>query len=157
MKLTYDTRLDSLSSDMKQMQHSIQQLTKQVNDMRFIMTEERKNDDAKDELKKQIYLLQQSVNVLTTQSLSKQQGTKPDSAMEKWLKEVVKLPQYIPLFNENGLEDLETVKHLTQKELEIIGVDKFGHKLKIYKEIEKLNAQNTNETVPQYEGGTAYI
>ena len=155
MRSTFTSRLD-------EMQQSIQQLTKQVNDMKLIMTEEKKNDDGNDGndvLKKQIQILQESVNTLMNKSLSKR-GDKMETAMEKWLKNVVKLPQYIDLFNENGLEDLGTVKHLTQNELEMIGVDKFGHRLKIYKEIEKLNRKNINNPVPSHEvheGGTAYI
>eukprot|EP01084_Bolivina_argentea_P227350 383967_1 len=104
-------------------------------------------------LKKQIETLQQTVNLLMTQ-LSSKQTNETESAMEKWLNNMVELPQYIGLFNDNGLEDLNTVKLLTEKDLVSIGIEKFGHKLRIIKEIEKLN---NNNQPSKYEGGTAFI
>ena len=49
----------------------------------------------------------------------------------KWLNDIVKLPQYYNVLIEDGLDDLEIVKDLTQDDLIKIGVDKYGHQKKI--------------------------
>ena len=143
MKQMYDARLN-------QIQNSMQQLTKQVNDMKSIISEEKKSDDNND-LKNQMQLLQQSVNILMTQSLSKKEN-KNVSEVSRWLKNVVKLPQYISLFNENGFDNLEIVKEIRMNDLIALGVDLMGHRIKIVKEI-----ANLNKPAAQHEGGTAYI
>ena len=49
------------------------------------------------------------------------------------------LGEYVDLFVENGLDDLEVVKDLTMDILRDIGVDKIGHRMKIIKYIDKLD------------------
>ena len=150
---------DKVASDSRivELLRSVQQLTKEVKDIKMQMTEEKKND-GNDDLRQQMQLLQKSMSLLMNQSMNNKKEVQKESAMERWLKNIVQLPQYIELFHENGLEDLSTVKHLTTKELDMIGVDKIGHKLRILKEIEKLNnPPNTHILKPQRsEGNVAY-
>ena len=149
-------RLNKLSSNVEQMGNSIQQLTKQMNDVKLLIAEEKKEDDGNDELKKQIQLLQQSVNVLMTASSSKASEQK-QSEVSKWLKNVVKLPQYISLFDENGFDTLDVLNDIKPNNLEALGIQLMGHRMKIMREIAKLNQENVNKPAAQYEGSTAYI
>jgi len=63
------------------------------------------------------------------------------SAVERWMRDEVNLPQYVSLFISNGLDDMDTVRYMTDEELKQIGIDMFGHRLRIIKEIEKLNGK----------------
>lgn len=55
-----------------------------------------------------------------------------------WLKNDVNLfDEYYDIFIQNGLDDMTTVCALTDKELDLIGIHKIGHKIKIIQEINK--------------------
>ena len=136
------------------MQDDIQQLRKQLNDIKIIITEEKKDTDNK-ELKEQMQILQQSVNKLMNQS-SKSEN-KPESDVVKWLRNTVKLPQYISLFNDNGFDNLDYLLEVKPNDLEMLGVELMGHRMKIMREIAKLNQQNVNKPPGQYDGSTPYI
>ena len=121
----------------------------------LIITEEKKSDDNNDEIKKQMQLLQESVNILMTQSMSKQKN-KQESEVARWLTNIVKLPQYISSFSENAFDNLEIIKEVRMNDLKELGIDLMGHRIRIMKEIANLNKENLNKPA-QYEGGTAYI
>merc|ERR1712048_212410 len=57
--------------------------------------------------------------------------------VSKWMTEDVKLPQYIDVFFENGLEDIEVILTLTNDDLKDIGVKILGHRKKIMLHIKK--------------------
>ena len=64
----------------------------------------------------------------------------------------IKLEKYCDKFNENGIEDLETILELKDDHLEQIGVP-LGHKLKIMKKIKDMRASK-GMSVPQSRQGT---
>ena len=44
-----------------------------------------------------------------------------------WLKDVVKLPQYIPNFVSNGFVDMDSITNIEEKDLKRIGIESFMH------------------------------
>ena len=58
-----------------------------------------------------------------------------DNEVASWLRDVVKLPQYIPQFMELGFDDLFTVKEIGVGQQFEIKIDKLGHKIKIMAEM----------------------
>ena len=72
----------------------------------------------------------------------------PDSNNENenevavWLKEVVGLPQYIPIFASDGYDDLFTIKEtLTEDDLKEMGITMRGHRKKIMVLVKKLRQE----------------
>ena len=65
-----------------------------------------------------------------------------EKAMKRWMRDIVGLPQYIDLLIGNGMDNLDIIKYITGQNLEGIGIDKVGHRIKIVKEIEILNRRN---------------
>eukprot|EP01083_Nonionella_stella_P017793 49858_1 len=58
---------------------------------------------------------------------------------KKWVTEIVKLPEYYDVLVQNGFESLGIIKEVKdQNELAEIGIDLKGHRLKIMREIERL-------------------
>ena len=57
--------------------------------------------------------------------------------LRQWIKNEVKLPQYLNLFIDHGF-DMESVKCLTERVLKDMGVDKAGHRLKIMSYVNKM-------------------
>ena len=51
----------------------------------------------------------------------------------------LKLPEYTDVFIENGIENLNVVRMLTQTELNQIGISKIGHRMQIMRAISMLN------------------
>eukprot|EP01084_Bolivina_argentea_P090051 162323_1 len=64
------------------------------------------------------------------------------TGVRNWLCNKCLLPQYFETFIEHGIEDLSVVKLLTIEELNDLGIDKMGHKLKILHEIDELKQCN---------------
>merc|ERR1711879_803046 len=60
-------------------------------------------------------------------------------AVAVWLRDTVRLPQYLELFESEGFDELEVLVDLTDPLLKQIGIKKMGHRMKIMKEIKKLN------------------
>ena len=75
-----------------------------------------------------------------------------------WLKNDVKLPQYLDLFFENGLEDMEVIMTLNEKDLMDVGIKKFGHRrkitMKIANELERMRLNKTPAITPRFGDGT---
>ena len=62
-----------------------------------------------------------------------------------WISDTVGLPQYYPVFLQNGYETLDIVKEITDKqELIDIGINHLQHQYRILAEVCKLNLQQTN-------------
>ena len=88
-------------------------------------------------------------NVFGTQSLSQ----KEDAAVvneetssrfvefEEWLTNVVKLPRYMHLFKYHNATDLEIVSLLTKQDLEDMGINKVGDKVKLIYHINQLESK----------------
>ena len=80
------------------------------------------------------------------------------AAVKKWLKDTVGLPQYGDLLMQNGFDDLECVRMLTMNDLNMLGIEKIGHKMNLMKYIDALNGY-VNPVLPVQgeDGETAYI
>ena len=89
------------------------------------------------ETKKEIELLKNSGNIR-----DKDGKDKKLHPVEIWLKDVVKLPEYYPLFEENGFDDMNVVKMLNMQQMEKLGINKLGHQLKIMGAVENLKQDN---------------
>lgn len=66
---------------------------------------------------------------------------KEDNELKQWMKNEVKLPYY-RLFKGHGFEDLESIRYITVNELKEMKIDKVGHRMKLLREIAKLNVMN---------------
>ena len=71
-------------------------------------------------------------------SKKKQIKSKQDR-LKAWLRDEVDLEQYFGVFIENGFDSLEEMKMITMDVLNMIGINKIGHKMKLLKYITKLN------------------
>ena len=58
---------------------------------------------------------------------------------KQWLTEVVKLPDYLGMFIENGLDEFEVAIDLTDAELKEIGIKMMGHRKRILMGLKKVN------------------
>ena len=68
------------------------------------------------------------------------QGFDGEEHVENWLRHVVKLPQYINIFIQQGYESLDIIREIKKKEeLEEIGIIKKGHQTKIMAQILRLS------------------
>ena len=61
-----------------------------------------------------------------------------DKSVLKWLRDVVRLPQYYDKLLKNGFDDLEFIQNITKEDLKKIGIDKIGHQKRILKFIKNL-------------------
>ena len=62
------------------------------------------------------------------------------AAMRRWMNTEVKLPQYLDLFIANGYDDLSVIQDLSIMDLEEMGIEKKGHRMRIVKAISNLKA-----------------
>eukprot|EP01083_Nonionella_stella_P160382 524245_1 len=107
------------------------------------------------ELKKQMSVLQQQINeLLFANSHQKHRGNPHHEMVRKWFKNEVNLEQYGDVFIENGFEDLESLTTLNMEILNVMEIEKIGHKMKILKCVAKLKAKDNTQ---YHEGSTAYI
>ena len=74
-------------------------------------------------------------------SRNKSEGEK----LRAWLKDTVKLEEYFEMFERNGFDSLDAIKLVTMEVLNMIGIDKIGHKMVLLRHIAKLNVNNANE------------
>ena len=159
--LIHEAKLQSLTVNVEEnkklmiaMQRNIENLSKQIDNLKLGTFEEKKNDELND-IKKELKLIKENMG-----NLDKNEDVKKEETlMEKWLKYQVNLPQYIDVFTEHGLEHLETVRLMTENELEMIGIDKIGHRKKIIHEINKMqmNGAQNNRGQTHQEGVTAFM
>eukprot|EP01084_Bolivina_argentea_P103441 185276_1 len=63
------------------------------------------------------------------------------------MKETVKLNIYSQLLIDNGFDSMETIIDLTMEELIQLGIDKMGHRKKIYKHIQLLKNKNKSKQI----------
>eukprot|EP01084_Bolivina_argentea_P128556 227213_1 len=135
------TNIEQNNKLMEQIQNNLNEITKEINDLKLI-SEEKKNDNF-DNIKKEMEIMKRNIDTLMNEkALNDSKQNKKQAAMKKWLNNVVGLPQYIDLFIENGIEDMDTISHITMNELQMCGIDKIGHKIKITKAIQRLNEQS---------------
>ena len=56
----------------------------------------------------------------------------------QWLKDTVRLHQYFKRLRDCGFDDLESMKYLTMKQMDAIGITKIGHRLKLMDYIQRM-------------------
>ena len=130
------SNIESNSKSIKQIQSELSQMTKRIEDIHLLMTEEKK-DDGLDEMRKKMETMEQNIqNIMNMKSESNNKQNSKQEAVKKWLKDKVELPQYFDVFIENGFESLDIIKEIqSEQDLNQMGIDKLGHKRKIMKEI----------------------
>ena len=72
----------------------------------------------------------------------------------------MELPEYIEVFMETGMDQMSVIEDIRRDELNQMGINKLGHKMRILKEIMKLKQPQQNQSVaPAAFGGgsTAYV
>jgi len=61
-------------------------------------------------------------------------GDDDEHGVHRWFRERVKLPQYAQLFEDEGFDDLESIRDATESDLVAMGIDKVGHRKRILKQ-----------------------
>ena len=69
-------------------------------------------------------------NVLKTNT-ERYNNDQSDISVEQWLRDIVKLPEYIPNFIDNGFRNIGVVRECTNEILQQIGIKANGHRLEI--------------------------
>jgi len=126
-------QMGSLTKDMKSMQFTLESVQLRMN------REEKKEQDQ--DLRKEIEEIKKTLEGLSAPK-SENKGSSEREAMVKWMQCTVKLPEYVGVFIENGIENLNVVRLLTETELKQIGISKIGHRMQIRSEISKLNGND---------------
>ena len=87
-----------------------------------------------------------------------QQNSEID-ALREWLRDEVRLPQYIDVFLKNGFENLSVIQPLGVNDLDEMGIEKKGHRLQIVLAIAKLKAVDHVEvqSASKAKEGTQFI
>ena len=86
-----------------------------------------------------------------------QKGSKQEQ-FRAWLRDEVELEEYFHVFHDNGLDNLNSMKMVTMDVLNMVGIQKIGHKMLLLRHIAKLNMNDhDNVGVVYNEGSTAYI
>ena len=152
-------RLNSLEKQVKQLAEDVGRIneTQQQIQLKMIMHDDQKADDANINLQQQVNELAVNVNKLLSGGA---QSNSEKDVFKDWVQHVLKLPEYLDLFVMNGVETLGVAAMLTTNELSMIGIEKIGHKMQILRAIAVLNQGKNPSTAEEslLEGGsTAYI
>ena len=110
----YDKKMDDMQKDLRI-------LSKQVQELTMMLTEERKMND-----------------IFDTKKGDDGSSNERHEAVGRWLKDTVGLGQYSTMFIANGFDSMDVIQHMEKKDLLEIGIDKLGHQKKILMEIERL-------------------
>merc|ERR1712113_955531 len=107
-------------------------------------------------LEKQVYSLnleknkqKDDINKMQ-QKIEKMKGSLCDDKISQnerikiWLTENVRLPIYYDLLINNGYDDMESIRDITDNDLLQIGVDKIGHRKKIIKHAQQIMIKITS-------------
>ena len=88
-----------------------------------------------EDLEKKVVKMEQDIAAMM-QSPGKEVSSTPmteEERVQKWLKEVVKLPEYSQLLIQQGFDELDCIRDVTKEDLESMGIDKVGHQRRILK------------------------
>ena len=140
-----EIRLNSLSLNVNSLSQSIKQIADLIQNINSnIQQKQNKIDKIQKDLvkiKKKLEIEDDFDNLDDNDIDNKQND---ESVLYLWLKDNVKLEEYYDTFIENGLEDMSIITALTEKELDLIGITKIGHKIKIIQEIHKYKENKNN-------------
>ena len=88
-----------------------------------------------DDLRKRVEKLEENMNRIMNESKVHDSEM---NAVRQWMNNVVKLPQYLDLFVQHGFDDLKVIQALTMNDLEEMGIEKRGHRIRIVQAIASL-------------------
>jgi len=94
-----------------------------------------------DELRNVLFSVRNDLSLLKHKFASDQKQNEKENKIKDWLTYKVQLPQYFDLFIENGLDDMDDIKDLTDAELAYIGVTKLGHRKKMLRAMQSVQAE----------------
>ena len=63
-----------------------------------------------------------------------------------WMQNIVKLPQYTDLLINSGYDTMDNIYNISLNDLKQIGINKYGHNIKIFQCVQKLNDSINNKT-----------
>ena len=143
----YKPRIQSLWSGLQGIVNNVNSMQSAVQqNASRIMAQKRKGDEVGD-IKERMDRLEMNVNRLLNEgSHGDDQENSELVAVRRWMISVVKLPQYLDVFIENGFDDLSLIQMMRSNDLEDLGIDKKGHRLKIMREIDKLKGSGTTRS-----------
>ena len=150
LETQYKPRIKSLWNGL----HGMDKVTKSIqNQMK------QSNDESMmNEMNDRISGLEMNMNRIMMDKMYRNEHENSDLvAVRRWMKTVVKLPQYLDLFIENGFEDLSVIQTLTVNDLMEMGIEKKGHRIKIVQCIAKLQASGSGYQKPKTDEGAAWI
>ena len=148
----YDARLDSLSVGiernnklMMDIQTNMSRMFQQINDLRLIMVDEKKNDEI-EIMKKEIEDMKKMM--LNGDGRNKirnkvEFGKDEIDKVREWMIYEVGLGEYVELFIQNGFDTMEVIKSLKMEDLEVLGIEKLGHKRRIIQSVLLLKEHET--------------
>ncbi len=118
-----------------------------MNEKEIGMIQENENEEIKS-LKNELIDLRKELNELKelnnyqkkrNEEISNTNWRKSDyDKLTKWLEDKVELPEYLELFIECGWDSLSTVRYMTDRHLQQMGITKMGHRVKIMKIISEM-------------------
>eukprot|EP01084_Bolivina_argentea_P021003 39007_1 len=162
---TKGTLISSLTKQLQERTMTVSKLETQQKQLKSFIFEESKNNDSDaniTNITSELLSLKQEMQKMKIIMSNMQNQNKPHTSeaekLRAWLKDTVKLEQYFDMFIENGFDNLEAIKMVTMDVLNMIGIDKIGHKMTLIRHVAKLNSNNNaNVGVSYKEGLTACI
>ena len=151
---------ETLSDFMETVRTEMANISSQLNDLRNVVMEDQKNEEINglDAVNERIDSLEMNLNrFMKEREQRKDQESSELAAVRRWMNTVVKLPQYMDLFIENGFEDLSVIQDLTIDDLMEMGIEKKGHRMKIVKCIAKLKESPSKSRSKGTAEGSAWI
>ena len=118
---------ETLSDFMETVRTEMANISSQLNDLRNVVMEEQKNEEINglDAVNERIDSLEMNLNrFMKEREQRKDQESSELAAVRRWMNTVVKLPQYMDMFIENGFEDLSVIQDLTIDDLMEMGIEK---------------------------------
>ena len=134
LKTQYKPRIQSLWNGLQ----GIDKTTKE-HSYRQLMDNDQK-DDMLRSMGKRIETLEMKVDQLLNDKIQNMNESPGLQAVRRWMNSEVKLPQYLDLFIANGYDDLSVIQDLSIMDLEEMGIEKKGHRMRIVKAISNLKA-----------------
>merc|ERR1712150_120304 len=124
-------------------QTNMNNICEQLNDLRLIVTEEKKSDNKSNILNDELKKIKKEINVL--KKMMNFDGNTDLYEVQLWMMNDVRLPEYTKLFVDNGFDNLDVIKAITFDDLELLGIDKLGHKKRIIQNVKLLKEREQRE------------
>ena len=139
LKTQYKPRIQSLWSGLQGIDKVTKEHSAHIARQRQLMENEQK-DDMLRSMAKRIETLEMKVDQLLNDKIQNMNESPGLQAVRRWMRNEVKLPQYLDLLIANGYDDLSVIQDLSIMDLEEMGIEKKGHRMRIVKAISNLKA-----------------